>query len=160
MRLPPSAPNPSVANRADPAPLAWIHGSFRIPPDWEITHYATSETEGRIDFANRHGHQARLTWQPCKRAPDCERIMSSFHERYLLRESREAVKSFSGLRTEAVGRFLLGTHGAENPSLAALTFSGTNYMLSGGSLTLDSSTGTATVLVTSGTQGGGMACRW
>ena len=39
-----------------------------------------------------------------------------------------------------------------NPSLAALSFSGTNYTLTGGSLTLSSSTGTASVTVTGGTQ--------
>ena len=39
-----------------------------------------------------------------------------------------------------------------NPSLKALSFSGSNYALSGGSLTLDSNTGTATVTVSSGTQ--------
>ncbi len=37
-------------------------------------------------------------------------------------------------------------------SLAALSFSNSNYVLSGGSLTLNSSAGTATVLVASGTQ--------
>ena len=39
-----------------------------------------------------------------------------------------------------------------NPNLAALSFSTSNYTLSGGSLTLQSSTGTATVTVSSGTQ--------
>ena len=39
-----------------------------------------------------------------------------------------------------------------SPSLAGLSFSGTNYTLMGGSLTLNSSMGTATVLVTSSTQ--------
>lgn len=101
-------------------PLAWIHGSFRIPADWEITHFATSESEGRLDFANRHGHQARLSWQPCKRTPDCERIMSAFHERYLRKESPDAVKMFAGLRTETAGRFLLGYHKPGNPCLASL----------------------------------------
>ena len=112
--------DPSVGHNGESAALAWIHGSFRIPGDWEITHFATSEAEGRLDFANRHGHQARLAWQPCKRTPDCERIMSAFYERYLLRESREEVKAFSGLRTEPAGRFLLGYHTPENPSQAAL----------------------------------------
>jgi autotransporter-associated beta strand protein len=39
-----------------------------------------------------------------------------------------------------------------NPSLAALSFSGTNYTLSGGSLTMNAASGTATVTVSSGTQ--------
>ena len=39
-----------------------------------------------------------------------------------------------------------------NPSLKALSFSGSNYALSSGSLTLHSNTGTATVTVSSGTQ--------
>jgi autotransporter-associated beta strand protein len=39
-----------------------------------------------------------------------------------------------------------------NPSLAALSFSGSNYTLNGGTLTLNNGSGTATVLVTSSTQ--------
>ena len=39
-----------------------------------------------------------------------------------------------------------------NPSLAALNFSGANYTLTRGTLTMNSSTGTASVTVTSGTQ--------
>ena len=80
---------------------------------------------------------------PTATAPACRPIPGTFANFNNYRH----VRLFSG--SGSVTTIDLTT---ANPSLAALSFSGTNYTLTGGSLTMNSSTGTASVTVGGGTQ--------
>lgn len=98
--------------------LAWYHCKFRIPHDWEITAYAVEDRAGRLEFSTRHGFQATLSWEPCKREPDIETMMLSFlRDRVHGLNSTQAV-SVRDLKTRKVGKFLFGYGQKDEPTQA------------------------------------------
>lgn len=89
------------------ARIAWFHFSAEhIPADWEVTAYAVEPRIGRLEFSNRHGYQAMLSWEPCRHEPDRQTTMRTFLEH--LRPGAEAPARDAPLHTATAGSFLLG----------------------------------------------------
>lgn len=115
-----SAPSNSPASsNGGPSKFAWLHFRCAIPSDWEPVAFSTSQKEGRVEFANRHGHQARVSWLKCKSPPDLRRIMDEFQRGRLKTSSKEEFKSFSSLSFREAGQFVIGVHRNSEPCQAA-----------------------------------------
>ncbi len=69
-------------------PLGWYYIRCRIPADWEVTHFVTSEQKGRLEFNNRQGYQGKLSWEKCVREPDQERMIREFYNQVLAHEQQ------------------------------------------------------------------------
>ena len=99
--------------------LAWLHFKVQLPSDWEPVAFSSNPKEGRLEFANRHGHLGRLAWMQCKEPPDIRKIMESFQKASLKTFDKELLKSFSGLSFKAAGAFSAGVHSEGRPYQAA-----------------------------------------
>ena len=106
----------------NPAPdwrkLAWHHGKFRVPADWEITSYAIEERIGRLEFSTRRGFVALVGWEPCKQEPDRETTMLAFLQRQAPAAGAEDKKRTRSLVTRTVGAFLIGHQDDARPCQA------------------------------------------
>ena len=93
--------------------FAWHHIRGAVPADWEVTAYAVEDRVGRLEFNTRHGLQAVVSWEPCKREPDRRTTMISFLANNIIGKDKSKRSSAHQLRsvdlqTEDCGEFLLG----------------------------------------------------
>lgn len=88
--------------------IGWFSFIFDLPDDWDVTRYSTAAPSGRLEFSNREGSQARLSWERSKGLPDVERMLTEYHRRYLQQYDKDEFIGFSGIKTEQVGPFLIG----------------------------------------------------
>lgn len=88
--------------------IAWHDVIFDVPDLWEVTRYSIATQIGRMEFANRYGAQAVLSWETGTRPPDEERILTEYHLRHLKQNNKEAFRRFAKLETRRVGSFLAG----------------------------------------------------
>jgi len=100
--------------------IAWLHFKFLAPSDWEPVAFSSHPKEGRLEFANRDGHLARVAWLQCKETPDIAKMMDEFHKVRLKERDKEALKAFSGLSFRQAGAFRFGIHKPGSPCQAAV----------------------------------------
>ncbi len=98
---------------------AWLHFKCLLPEDWEPVVFSGNPLEGRLEFANRSGHLARVVWMQCKETPDIAKMMDEFHKARLKDRDREAFKAFKGLSFRDAGAYRLGVHAPGSPCQAA-----------------------------------------
>jgi len=99
---------------------AWLHFKCLLPSDWEPVAFSSHPKEGRLEFANRDGHLARVAWLQCKETPDIAKMMDEFHKVRLKERDKEALKAFSGLSFRQAGGFRFGIHKPGSPCQAAI----------------------------------------
>lgn len=91
--------------------IAWFHFSFDIPGDWEPSAYAVETRVGRIEFSNRSGYQALVSWEPCSRKPDLRVAMVSFLRKKMPHHQADDLRTVEDISTLQEGDFVLGWHG-------------------------------------------------
>lgn len=88
--------------------FAWHHIRGRVPSDWEITAYSVEDRVGRIEFNTRHGLEAVVSWEPCKREPDRLTTMATFLSNHILGKKNAGTLRATDLKTTEMGLFLVG----------------------------------------------------
>jgi len=92
--------------------IRWLHASFCVPAEWEITAYSMAEKEGRLEFCSRHGFQALFSWEPCKIEPDRKTLLTAFPVGAGWAGKGAGTED---LHTEEVGCFVLGWRRGDLP---------------------------------------------
>jgi hypothetical protein len=100
--------------------VAWFWFRFDLPPGWEVTRYATSESLGRLELSSREGLRGQVSWERCRGTPDTGRMLVDFHRRRA--EARGARGTFEPARVAsgAAGPFRLAWCADGEPCVAGL----------------------------------------
>ncbi|NLB68336.1 MAG: hypothetical protein GX804_01425 [Lentisphaerae bacterium] len=109
--------------------FAWHHVRAKVPSDWEITAYSVEDRVGRIEFNTRHGLQATVSWEPCKREPDRLTTMTAFIVNNILGKSNARNLRSTDISTETFSNFLLGWLDDETPCQAMAYNPESNHLI-------------------------------
>ena len=92
------------------SPFAWHHLRGKTPADWEVSRFSMEDRAGRLEFANREGLKATVSWEACEREPDRLTTMSTFLANNILgkQRARERNLRVTDVHTEEVGLFVMG----------------------------------------------------
>ena len=92
------------------SPFAWHHLRGVVPADWEVSRFSMEDRVGRLEFANRRGLQATVSWEPCEREPDRLTTMTVFLANNVLgkQAARERNLRVNDVHTAEAGAFVMG----------------------------------------------------
>lgn len=88
--------------------VAWHHLRVEVPDTWEVAAYSVEDRVGRLEFNDRGGLLATVSWEPCDREPDRESTMRIFLQNNVLGKDAERRVVPDDLETAVIGPFLLG----------------------------------------------------
>lgn len=86
--------------------VAWHHIKVTVPHDWEVTKYSVEDRVGRIEFGNREGLKATVSWEPCEREPSRLTTMKTFIQSNIYK--KDLSKDVDSVETREVGDYLVG----------------------------------------------------
>ena len=121
---------------AQGSPFAWHHLRGVVPADWEVSRFSMEDRVGRLEFANRRGLQATVSWEPCEREPDRLTTMTVFLANNVLgkQAARERNLRVNDVHTAEAGAFVeepenAGQEEPEGTKIQPLEYDGTIRVL-------------------------------
>lgn len=91
-----------------PFNIGWHDFIFTLPPEWELTSYSTRQEDGAMSFADERGAIGQINWRTVKAVPDCKRIMSEIHRRYLKDQDPQRELTFQELQFQQANNVIMG----------------------------------------------------
>ena len=92
-----------------PQTIAWHYFACKVPANWEVIRFGTSDRKGTLNFSTRKGAVASISWEQMRKRPVAVNVMNDFMARHLLAIKEVGKIEQVKLRLETLGEWTLGS---------------------------------------------------